>query len=69
MPSSNPYTKALWDARRSLLGWAVTISGIAAMYTAFYPSINNPAMAAALKNYPDAIKKAFNMQDITSPQG
>jgi ABC-2 type transport system permease protein len=66
---ANPYLKALWDARRSLLGWTLTIAGIGALYTAFYPSISNPSMAAALKNYPDALKKAFNMEDLTSPQG
>jgi ABC-2 type transport system permease protein len=65
----DPFTKALWDGRRSLLGWAVAIAGIAMMYTAFYPSISNPAMAAAIKNYPSSLKKAFNLQDLTSPQG
>ncbi len=66
---ANPYLKALWDARRALLGWTVTIGGIAVLYSAFYPSISNPSMAAALKNYPDSLKKAFNIEDLTSPQG
>jgi ABC-2 type transport system permease protein len=66
---ANPYLKALRDARRSLLGWALTIGGIAVLYTMFYPSVNNPSMAAALKNYPEAMKKAFNIEDLTSPQG
>jgi beta-exotoxin I transport system permease protein len=66
---ANPFTKALWDARRSIVGWGLTIGGIAVMYTAFYPSISKPSFAEALKNYPESIKKAFNMQDLTTPQG
>jgi ABC-2 type transport system permease protein len=66
---ANPYLKALRDGRRGLFGWALTIGGIAALYTMFFPSVSNPAMAAALKNYPDAMKKALNMEDLTSPQG
>ena len=69
MPLRNPFTKALWDGRRSLLGWTLTIGGIAMMYTAFYPSISNPAMADAIKNYPNSLKKTFAIQDLTSPQG
>ncbi len=66
---ANPYLKALRDARRSLLGWGLTIGGITVLYTMFYPSMSNPSMAAALKNYPESLKKAFNIEDLTSPQG
>jgi ABC-2 type transport system permease protein len=65
----NPFGKALRDGRRGLFGWALAIGAIAVMYTAFFPSMSNPAMTAALKNYPDSIKKVFAMQDLTSPQG
>jgi ABC-2 type transport system permease protein len=65
----DPFGKALRDGRRGLSGWAVAIGAVAVMYSAFYPSISNPAMAAALKNYPDALKKTFGMQDLTTPQG
>jgi ABC-2 type transport system permease protein len=66
---ASPYTKALWDARRGLIGWVVAIGGVAALYTSFFPSISNPSMAAAIQNYPDALKKAFNLEDIVSPAG
>jgi ABC-2 type transport system permease protein len=66
---ANPYLKALRDARRALLGWALIIGAIALMYAGFYPSVSNPSMAAALKNYPESLKKAFNIQDLTSPEG
>jgi ABC-2 type transport system permease protein len=65
----SPFTKALWDARRSLLGWAIAISGVAVLYTSYYPSVSQPSMVAALKNYPEGLKKAFNMQDVASPAG
>jgi ABC-2 type transport system permease protein len=65
----NPFGKALRDGRRGFFGWALAIGAIAVMYTAFYPSVSNPAMTAALKNYPEAVKKAFGMQDLTTPQG
>jgi beta-exotoxin I transport system permease protein len=65
----NPFTKALWDSRRAILGWGLGIGWVAVMYTAFYPSISKPAFANAMQNYPDALKKAFNLEDMTSPAG
>ncbi len=65
----NPFGKALRDARRSMLGWGLTIGGIAVMYTAFYPSVSKPSFAQAMQNYPESLKKAFNIQDLTSPEG
>ncbi len=66
---ANPFAKALWDARRGWAGWGLTIGGIAMMYTAFYPSISKPGFAEALKNYPEALRKAFNIEDLVSPAG
>ena len=65
----NPFTKALWDSRRAILGWGMGIGYVAVMYTAFYPSLSQPAFATALQNYPEALKKALGMQDIVSPAG
>jgi ABC-2 type transport system permease protein len=65
----NPFTKALWDARRSLIGWAIAIGGVALLYTSYYPSVSQPSMVEALKSYPEGLKKAFNMQDVSSPAG
>jgi ABC-2 type transport system permease protein len=65
----NPFTKALWDARRSLLGWALGLAAVGAMYAGFYPSIKSPEMARAMEAYPKALKEALNMQDMTSATG
>ncbi|HKT01554.1 MAG TPA: ABC transporter permease subunit [Rugosimonospora sp.] len=66
---SDPFTKALRDGRRALFGWALGIGLVAVMYSSFYPSISKPAFAQALKNYPESIKRAFNIEDLTSPAG
>jgi ABC-2 type transport system permease protein len=65
----NVFTKTLWDARRSLGGWTVAIVAVAAMYSAFWPSVRGPQMQDALKNYPKGVLEAFNYNDLTSPAG
>ena len=63
------YTRALWDARRSLPGWTVAIAAVALMYAAFWPSVNTPAMADALAAYPDDVLAALNSADLGTAQG
>jgi ABC-2 type transport system permease protein len=63
------FTKTLWDARRSLLGWALAISAVGVMYAAFWPTVNTPDMQQALQNYPEGLLEAFNYDDLTSPAG
>lgn len=65
----NPYTKALRDGRRGLLGWTVAIGAVALLYAAYYPAVSQPAMVKAIQAYPESLKKAFNMADLTSPAG
>lgn len=65
----NLFTKALWDQRRGILVWSVAIAAVGAMYAAFYPSMNNPDMAAALEAYPQEVLEALGMTDITSAAG
>ena len=63
------FTKTLWDARRSLVGWAVAISAVAATYAAFWPTVDTPQMQQALRNYPEGVLQAFNYDDLTSAAG
>lgn len=65
----NPYAKALRDGRRGLLGWTVAIGAVALLYAAYYPAVSQPAMAKAIAAYPETLKRAFNMADLTSPAG
>jgi beta-exotoxin I transport system permease protein len=65
----NAFTKALWDARRSLPTWAVAIAAVGAMYAAFWPTMNTPSMQQAMRGYPKAVLEAINYNDLASPAG
>lgn len=65
----NPFTKWLWDARRSVLGWTLAVAFVGGGYAAFWPTINDPALQEALKSYPSALLEALNYTDIASPAG
>lgn len=65
----NVFGKSLWDQRRSILGWSVAVAAVGVLYAAFYPSMNNPDMEAALRAFPEGLLEALGMTDITSPAG
>jgi ABC-2 type transport system permease protein len=65
----NVFTKTLWDARRSLIGWALSIAAVGAMYAAFWPTVNTPEMQRAMASYPKAMLEAFNYNDLASAAG
>jgi ABC-2 type transport system permease protein len=65
----NSFTKWLWDNRRSMVTWALSIAGVGAMYAAFWPTMDNPAMREMLENYPDELLEALNYTDIANPAG
>jgi ABC-2 type transport system permease protein len=61
--------KTLRDQQRSFLAWGVGLIGIAAMYTAFYPSVRNSAagLQRFVEKLPDALKSLLG--DFTTPVG
>ncbi|NUT32602.1 MAG: ABC transporter permease subunit [Hamadaea sp.] len=64
----NVFRKFLSDNRRSLTGWTLAIAAVAAMYAGFWPTIGgNADMLKAMESYPDAIKQAFHMEDMSTP--
>lgn len=65
----NVFTKWLWDARRSLLGWTLGIIVVGCGYAAFWPTIDDPTLQEALKSYPEALLEAINYTDIATPEG
>ena len=69
MSPREPATKALYDARRSLLGWTLAVTVVGALYTAFWPTMESPQMRAALEAYPQEVLAAFNYTDLTSAVG
>ncbi|MEJ3747384.1 ABC transporter permease [Actinomycetes bacterium KLBMP 9797] len=65
----NVFTKAIWDGRRSLLGWTLAVAVVGAMYASFWPSVDTPQMQDALASYPEGMLEAFNYNDLTSAAG
>ena len=63
------FTKWLWDARRSIVGWTIAIVLAGAGYAAFWPTINNPELQDFIENYPEAILRAINYTDIATAAG
>ncbi len=63
------FTKALWDQRRGILGWAVGIAAIGVLYAAFYPLINTPSMQQAINSFPPGMLDAMGFTDMTTPAG
>jgi len=62
-------TKSVRDNRRGWIGWAVALAAVAAMYAGFWPTIGkNPTMTEAMKAYPEALKEALHMEDLTRPE-
>lgn len=65
----NVFTKTLRDQRRPLIAWALGISAVAAMYASFYPQLAGGAMADLMASFPQALKDAFRLDDISSAAG
>ena len=63
------FAKTLWDQRRGIIIWAIGIAAVGVLYAAFYPSINNPEMEAALEAYPQGLLDAIGFTDITTAEG
>lgn len=55
----------LHERRRSLLSWGLPIGLWAAFVVAIYPSIED-ALAKAIASYPEALKQAFGIAELTS---
>ena len=65
----NVFTKWLWDARRSILVWALAVVVVGGVYAAFWPTIDNPSIQDALESYPKGLLDALNYNDMSTPAG
>lgn len=65
----NPFTKWLWDSRRSVAGWSVAIAAVGSMYASFWPTFDDPEMQELIANYPSEIMEAINYTDIATAAG
>ncbi len=66
---ANVFTKTLRDQRRSLIGWSVGIALTVVVMAAIWPSFSAMDMTAFLAQYPEAMKEAFNISDMTTGAG
>lgn len=55
----------LGERRRSLLSWGLPIGLWSAFVVAIYPSVED-ALAKAIASYPEALKQAFGIGELTS---
>jgi ABC-2 type transport system permease protein len=55
----------LYERRRSLLSWGLPIGLWSAFVVAIYPSVED-ALAKAVASYPEALKQAFGIAELTS---
>jgi len=65
-------TKTLFDQRRSLLAWSVSLIALVAMYAAIWPSIRDqPSMKQFLDQMPEAFRALFAASgaDLSTPVG
>ncbi|MGI5181375.1 ABC transporter permease subunit [Dactylosporangium sp. CA-152071] len=61
--------RALADNWRSLTGWIAGTTLAAVMYASFYPQLADGQMAEAVASYPQAMRDALRMDDLTSAAG
>jgi ABC-2 type transport system permease protein len=69
MRPGTPFAKWLWDNRRSVVGWSLAIAAVGGTYAAFWPTIDDPDMQAAIANYPEGLLEAVNYTDISTAAG
>ncbi|HEX6339909.1 ABC transporter permease subunit [Umezawaea sp.] len=65
----NVFTKTVRDGRRALSAWALGTAAVAAMYASFYPQLAGGAMTDVLATFPQALRDAFRLDDISSAAG
>ncbi|GAA2095777.1 hypothetical protein GCM10009841_07150 [Microlunatus panaciterrae] len=64
--------KALYDQRRALLAWALSLVLMAAMYVAIWPSVRDqPSLSDFLDQMPEAMRSLFVSAgaDMSTPEG
>jgi ABC-2 type transport system permease protein len=64
--------KTLYDQRRALIGWSLSLAALVAMYVAIWPSLRNqPSMSDFLNQMPKAMRSLFAASgaDMSTPVG
>jgi ABC-2 type transport system permease protein len=69
MPVANAVAQmTLRQSRRGAIGWLAGFAGLTLLYISSYKSVAQ-AKSSAINDYPESLKKALNLEDLTSPVG
>ncbi|WP_406271530.1 ABC transporter permease [Nocardia sp. NBC_00881] len=63
------YTQTISDNRRPLIAWSAGITAVGLMYAGFYPQVSGGGMADTVQNYPEAMREALRLDDMSSAAG
>ena len=63
------YGRTLHGMRGGLIGWGIGVAATIAMMAAVWPSFAHVDFAALLDQYPEALKQAFNVADMSTGSG
>ena len=67
---ANVFLKSLRDQRRAVIGWSIGIVLLVLLESAMWPSIRNmPDLNEFLANYPESMRKLFNLESFGTGSG
>ncbi|GIJ48076.1 ABC transporter permease [Virgisporangium aliadipatigenens] len=64
------FLKSLRDQRRGIIGWSVGIAALVLLESAMWPTVRDmPDLDAFVANYPEALRKLFDLDNFASGAG
>lgn len=63
------FAKTMGDLRRGLIGWGIAITILVLAEAALWPSVRNAGLEQLVKNYPEGLRKLFNLDAMTTGGG
>jgi ABC-2 type transport system permease protein len=66
----NVFLKSLYDQRRALAGWSVSIVLLMVLMAALWPSVGDfENLEEFLRNYPEALREIFDLESLSTGAG
>ncbi len=63
------FSKTLWDQRHGLAGWSIGTALTVVVMAAIWPSFSKMDLTSMLSQYPETLKKIFNITSMTTGTG